>query len=117
MARVARPSALQLDPFFVLRWDADMEQMVIYVEVDGKPESYELGDYMPGASRQLQLWGVDPFFADRAIDTAREFRAVQVIQSQDRIIPLHKREAAGRLVADALAESERPEGSNGYANL
>lgn len=118
MARASLPSQVALLPFFVLRWDVDTEQMVIYVRDEkGDQASYELGDHLPTVSQQLTFWGLgDPLFVDRAVDSAKEFRAVQVIPEQARIISLHKRTADEKLVADMLTEAERPEGST-YASL
>lgn len=118
MARAALPNAIALLPFFVLRWDVDIEQMIVYVRGDdGDQASYELGDHLPSVSAQLCRWGLsDPIFVDRAVDSAKEFRAVQVIPDQKRIISLHRRDGQQKLVADMLNDAERPEGST-YASL
>ena len=120
MARAALPEQLPLDPFFVLRWDPDVEDMSVIVDVrvddSSDLQSYSLGDYLPGVSRALQFQGLDPLFADRAVDAAREFRAVQVIPRTSSVIPLIQRTLNHDPVIDMLAQQDQ-EQQTSYAHL
>lgn len=115
MARAPLPLSVNLRPFFVLRWNADEETMIVAVE-EFPGEDFDLGDHLPAVSEQLQLWGLEKLFADRAVDSAREFGAAQAIPDQDRIINLFPREPATTLVSDMLTNAERQEG-HGYAYI
>lgn len=115
MPRAPLPTSVKLLPFFVLRWDADMEEMVLHL-ADASRTSYSMGSDLPQAARQLTLWGVKKIDAERAIDAAREFRAVQVILDQDRIIPLIPRAVPNNAVAQQFAEIEQQE-STTYVHL
>lgn len=115
MARTPLPIDLPLEPFFVLKWDRDLETMIL--AVPAVPESsFDLGDALPQVSHELQLRGLLREFADRAVDSAREFGSVQAIPSQDRIINLFPRSKGEDVLSQLLTEAERQEGSS-YASL
>lgn len=115
MPRAPLPASVNLLPFFVLRWEPDMEEMLLHL-ADATRTSYALGGDLPQIARQLVLWGMKPLDASRAVDTAREFRAAQVIPNQDRIIPLIPRTVANNSVAQQFAEIEQQETTT-YVNL
>lgn len=102
MARAPLPDRIPTGTFFVLRWDVDAERMLVQVDDEAR-SSYDLGCVLPRVVDQLALWGVPRLFATRAVDTAREFRAVQVIPTQDRIINLIPRTPNSNPVAEQLA--------------
>lgn len=102
MARAPLPDRIPLGTFFVLRWDHDAERMILQVD-DEAHSSYDMGCDLPKVVFQLKLWGVPALFAERAVNTAREFRAVQVIPTQDRIINLIPRKTNSNPVAEQLA--------------
>lgn len=87
----------------MLVWEHEREEMVIFID-DEKHTSYSLGSYLPQVVRQLTWWGVRAQFADRAVNAAREFRKVQAIPSQDRVINLIDRSDPRKtLVAEQLS--------------
>ena len=76
--------------FFILVWEKDNERFILHTDdIDGS--SYDMGNNLSFIALQLRLWGYAEL-AGRTIDTAREYGAVQVIPSQDRIIALFDRE-------------------------
>lgn len=104
MARAKLPAAIPLT-FFVLTWVPDAEHYIVHLD-DASRSSHNLGEYSPQVVRQLVWWGVTPRLADRAVDAVREFRAVQVIPSKDRVINLFPRGKSKDVVADMLREIE-----------
>ncbi len=117
MARARLPDAIP-GPFFVLRYDKEREVMSILMS---ETESHAIGEVVTAdgglqfnptaASHQLQRWGVDKFVANDAIDQALEFRSVQVIPREKRVINLIRRGSNVRddLLAQAFAiHDERP---------
>ncbi len=102
MARAPLPDRISIGTFFVLRWDVDAERMFLWVD-DAAHSSYDMGCHLSAVVDQLVLWGVPKLFAARAVDAAREFRAVQVIPTQDRVINLLPRTSQANPVAEQLA--------------
>ena len=117
MARAKLPTAIP-GPFFVLRYDKEREVMSIWMS---DTESHAIGEEITpdgdirfnptAASHQLQRWGVDKLVANDAVDQALEFRSVQVIPREKRVINLIRRGSSVRdeLLAKAFAiHDERP---------
>lgn len=105
MARAPIPTSIPLKTFFVLRWIPEVEEFVIHLD-DATRTSHLLGGYSPQVVRQLTWWTLPKMLATRAVDAAREFRAVQVIPTQDRVINLIPRGAHRDVVAELLAQTE-----------
>tara|TARA_R100001086_G_scaffold236587_2_gene160110 strand:+ start:1604 stop:1951 length:348 start_codon:yes stop_codon:yes gene_type:complete len=109
MATAPLPIDLALRPFFVLRWDRDMESMIL--AVPSMPDSsFDLGDDLPAVARQLQLRGLPGHQVDRAIGCAREWGIVQVIPDSDRMVNIGDRTARTPSLGDLLRAAERDEG-------
>lgn len=108
MARAKLPISPPMSPFFVLRWDVDTEDMVIHLS-DEKRTSFSLGDYLPQVVRQLILWGIPKLLAEQCTDAAKEFRAVQVVPSDGRVINLIPRGNCGDTVAEQFKQIENVE--------
>lgn len=107
MARAAIPeNLLEGHEFFVLRFDVDAERLYIHID-DEDSSSYDLGDDLLAAAKMLERWGVDAQFADRAVHQAREFRIVQAIPSQHRVLNLFSRSTA-RIDVFAHAQAQEP---------
>lgn len=104
MARAKLPVEIPLT-FFVLRWIPEIERYVIHLD-DAKRSSHDLGHYAPQVVRQLTWWRLPKMLAERAVDAAHEFRAVQVIPRQDRVINLIPRGAQRDVVAEMLRQIE-----------
>lgn len=109
MATAPLPDLLPVRPFFVLRWSEDADTLLLeptsmlFAAPALGNDTLDLGDHLPDISRTLQMRGdIDQLFADRVVDTAKEFKAVQVIYDQQRIIPLFKRTADVPAISDAL---------------
>lgn len=91
MARVPLPpDLLKGQAFFVLRWDDERDKMFVHIDDEDK-SSFDLGGYLPQVVRQLTWWGIEELYADRVVNQAREFHAVQAIPSQNRILNLFDR--------------------------
>lgn len=96
MAKVPLPrDLLNGQTFFVLRWDDEREKMFIHID-DKDKSSYDLGGNLPQVVRQLTWWGIDDLYADRVVNQAKEFRAVQAIPAQNRILNLFDRSDPNR---------------------
>lgn len=91
--RIAVPEKLP-GRFFVLLWDRDQEQFVLYLD-NPERDSYKLGGNIPAISVIFKVRGIEAL-GNRAIDMAREFGKVQVIPDKDRVIPLFDRSAKYR---------------------
>ena len=124
MARAKLPASIP-GTFFVLRYDKDRDVMSIWMNAT---DSHSIGEevnqhtgeswFNPTAgSHQLQRWGVEKFCANDAIDQALEFRSVQVIPAERRVINLLPR---GSQVRDAqivhafAVHDEQPRNSYAY---
>jgi hypothetical protein len=105
MARAPLPSSIPISTFFVLQWEPNAEEFVIHLD-DDKRSSHRLGSYSPQVVRQLTWWGLEKMLAARVVDAAREFRAVQVIPAQSRVINLIPRTKSQDVVAEALRQIE-----------
>jgi len=105
MARAPLPPSVPLNTFFVLQWLPDAEEFVIHLD-DKQRSSYRLGSYGPQVVRQLTWWGLPKMLATRVVDAAHEFRAVQVIPTQDRVINLIPRGEQKDVVAELLRQAE-----------
>ena len=105
MARAPLPPSIPIVTFFVLQWLPDAETFVIHLD-DEKHSSHRMGGYSPQVARQLTWWGLPKMLAERVVDAAREFRTVQVIPKQSRIINLIPRGKPGDVVAEMLRQAE-----------
>jgi len=74
--------------FFVLTYDRDSQVYTLFVD-DAQESSYKLGN-LETARLRFKVWGLRDF-GDRCLDQAREFKEVQGIWSQGRVINLFDR--------------------------
>lgn len=95
--------------WFVLGYDRDRDTHILVVD-DEDGSSYNLGHDVQKVMRQFELWGLKEF-GNRAIDAAREFRLVQGIPSEDRVIRLAGHDTTpADLIARQLIEKEQEQG-------
>lgn len=107
--RVPLPTTLP-GAFFVLGYDRDRDTFVLVVDDDDE-SSYNLGRDIPPIMQQFERWGLADI-GPRAIDAAREFRLVQVIPREDRIIRLTGHEDPVTHIARQLAAHEEQESAH-----
>lgn len=115
MALAPLPADLKLDPFFVLRWNPDLETL-LFASPHAADSTFDLGDRLPEAVRTLSLRGLHPQRAEYAIDCAREFGAVQVIPRTDRVLSLARSRNPEVNISEHLIKAERDEGG-GYVHI
>ena len=102
------PASLPGD-FFVLGYDRDRLTYILVAD-DADNSSYNLGREIPVIMQQFALWGLADL-GNRAVDAAREFRLVQVIPHEDRVIRLHNPDLSGAAqIAQRLQEQEQEQG-------
>jgi hypothetical protein len=98
-----------LGDFFVLGYDRDRMTYILVAD-DADDSSYNLGRDIPTIMEQFKRWGWADI-GNRAIDAAREFRLVQVIPQEDRVIRLHNPDLSGAAhIAKRLQEQEQEQG-------
>ena len=104
MASVALPAALP-GRFFVLTWDKDAEQFLLYLDNPDR-ESHRLGSDVQKVMMHFRVWGLYDIGC-RAIDVAREFGMAQAIPAPGalasvpglgRVIPMYDRPSQTRRV-------------------
>ena len=83
--------------FFVLEYNKDAENFVIYTD-DEDCSSYTLGGDLQAVRVRFRIW-IGQELGDKVIDTAKEFRLVQCIPAQNRIINLFNRESTADVFA------------------
>ncbi len=126
MSRARLPTSIDVR-FFVLAFDREMQTMTIFLS---ETESHRIGDVTaPGftgadadllqfegaqASRQLQRWGVERYFADRCVDQAVEFRTVQCIPAEERVINLIQRDGRSEVLRKMFEEFAPKDGIHAY---
>lgn len=112
MPQAPLPETLPGD-FFVLEYNTDTEVFVLHLD-DEDGSSFRFGTLatVPRMQTQFRLWGLDPKVTDRAIDAAKEFRSIQCVWSQDRVISLIDRNPENPLVF-----KDGEEKRNAYAHL
>lgn len=96
--------------FFVLSYFKDQDLFRIYLDDENK-SSYSLRIQPKALSGKLTACGVDAQTAQDAVDRAIEFRLVQCIPDQKRVISLHKRTSSRSV---SLPEQEA---SNGFVHI
>ena len=95
--------------FFVLGYDRDRATYILVVD-DADESSYNLGHDIPTIMQQFERWGLKDI-GNRAVDAAREFRLVQVIPKEDRVIRLQNTDSSGaEHIARSLYEQEQEHG-------
>ena len=95
--------------FFVLGYDRDRDVYILVLD-DEDESSFNLGSDVPVVMRRFEQWGLKDI-GNRAIDAAREFRLVQVIPHEGRVIRIPQTDPDGAaLIAKQLHEQEQEQG-------
>ena len=108
--QAALPKRLPGD-FFVLGYDRDRDTYILVTD-DEDESSYNLGHDIQKVMRQFEQWGLKEI-GNRAIDAAREFRLVQAIPAEDRVIRLaghNENEPMKHIARQLKAQEEQEQG-------
>lgn len=112
MAKAPVPTSIPGE-FFVLTYTRLTGRYVIYFD-DVDQTSYDLGSDIEKVWRQFEFWGMEGL-GRNACDRARNFKMVQVIPEQGRIINIFKR--ANESKRDVFAEDKKRRQNAGLRSL
>ena len=99
--------------FFVLQWETISGAFVLTLD-DADHSSFDLGESAVDVVRMLVARGFEHGFAGSCVDLAREFRAVQCIPAQARVILLFRRDP---VPARLKFPDDEQRGDNAYIHL
>ena len=90
MARVKTPLKL-IGDYFVLDYWPESDTFQLLMD-DGTTNTYDLGADLTQIRVMGKVWGVESYVFERALALAKNFRSVQVILEDGRVLPLLERE-------------------------